>query len=226
MGSFIQLTADDGHGFDAYRAEPSTAATAGLVVIQEIFGVNGHIRGVCDGFAEEGYSVLSPALFDRHEKNIELSYTAEGIAEGREVRAKVGWDGPMRDIEACVAALADAAPGGGKIGAVGYCWGGSLAWLAACRLKVACAVGYYGGQISQYLDEQPACPVMLHFGSEDASIPLDDVAAIRKAHGDAAIHIYQGAGHGFSCDARADFDPDAAQRARARTLALFAQRLG
>ncbi len=139
MGETISLTADDGHKLGAYRARPEGAARGGLVVIQEIFGINGHIRSVCDGFAAEGYEVIAPALFDRAEPAIELAYDEAGIARGREIRADIGWIGPVRDMAAAQAALS----GAGRVGAVGYCWGGSLAWLAATRLGPACAVSYY-----------------------------------------------------------------------------------
>ena len=221
MGETISLTADDGHELGAYRARPEGAARGGLVVIQEIFGVNGHIRSVCDGFAAEGYEVIAPALFDRAEPGIELAYDAAGIARGREIRAGIGWSGPVRDMAAAQAALS----GAGRVGAVGYCWGGSLAWLAATRLGPACAVSYYGGQIVQFKDESATCPVLMHIGDKDASISADDVAVIRAAQPDVPVHIYP-AGHGFNCDQRADYHAESAALARERTLAFLAQHLG
>lgn len=226
MGTFIKLTADDGHGLDAYRADPVGQAKAGLLVIQEIFGVNDHIRDVCDGFAADGYQVVAPALFDRLRPNVELAYTAETVAEGREMKGQVGWDDPVTDMKAGLAALREAVGASAKVGVVGYCWGGSLSWLAACRLDPACAVGYYGGQIIDFVNEQPGCPTMLHFGTEDAGIPLDDVETIRGRHPDVGVYIYEGAGHGFNCDRRADFHPEAAKLARTRTLEHIAQHLG
>lgn len=223
MGEFITLTADDGHTFDCYKADPTGAPKGGLVVIQEIFGVNSHMREVADSYAAEGYAVLAPALFDRAEKNFEVGYTPDDIAKGRDARAKVAWDDAVMDIVATVAALK--AAGQNKIGAVGYCWGGSMAWLAATRAGVDASSCYYGGQIAMYNDEQPKCPVMMHFGENDHGIPMADVDKIRQAHGDAEIFVYP-AGHGFNCDHRADFDAESAKLARKRTLDFFSKHIG
>jgi len=222
MGQTITLTAADGHELEAYRADPEGAPAGALVVVQEIYGVNGHIRDVCEGFAADGYTVIAPVLFDRVERGIELDYDDAGKVRGREVRAELGWEGPMADVEAAAGALEPL----GKVGVVGYCWGGSLAWLAACRLDVTCAVGYYGGQIIGFNDENPRCPVILHFGDADASVPMDDVDAIRAAHADVPIHVYGNAGHGFNCDRRDSYHAECAKTARARTLAFFAEHLG
>ena len=178
MGTNIKLTASDGHTLDAYRADPTTAPKGGLVVVQEIFGVNAHIRTVTDGFAAEGYAAIAPAFFDRTETGVELGYEEPDLSRGRTLRAELGWDETILDVVAAVEAL-DAA---GKIGVVGYCWGGSVAWLAACRLNLAAAVGYYGGQVIDFKDEKAGCPVMLHFGETDAGIPLSDVDAVRGAY--------------------------------------------
>jgi carboxymethylenebutenolidase len=221
MGETIELRASDGHAPGAYRAAPAGARKGGVVVVQEIFGVNGHIRSVCDGFAAEGYEAVAPALFDRIRPGVELNYDQAGVDEGRELAAAIGWDQSTRDIEAAARALdAD-----GKAGVVGYCWGASWVWVAACRLDLACAACYYGRHIVELLDETPRCPVILHFGAEDASIPMAAVDAIRAAHPDIPIYVYEGAGHGFNCDRRADFRPDAAATALERTLALFAEHL-
>jgi carboxymethylenebutenolidase len=222
MGAVVQLTADDGHVLDAYRAAPEGEAKAGLVLVQEIFGVNDHIRGLCDDFAARGYLVLAPALFDRKKPGIELGYTSETVEEGRTLKADIGWEGPVQDIKAGV----DALEGAPKIAVVGYCWGGSLAWLSACRLSIDAAVGYYGGQIIQFIGETPTCPTMLHFGTEDSGIPIADVDEIKTTHPDVAVHVYQGAGHGFSCDQRADYDADASKLALDRTLAHLGRHLG
>ncbi len=221
MGETIPLTATDGHALDAYRAEPEGRPRGGIVVIQEIFGVNDHVREVCDRFAGAGYVTVAPALFDRAEKGVELAYDDDGMAAGRDLRARVDWDGPVSDIAAAVQALRPL----GKVGVVGYCWGGSLAWLAACRLDVDCVVGYYGGQIIEFKDEQPRCPVILHFGETDASIPMTDVDAIRAAQPDVPVHVYP-AGHGFNCDKRASYDAASAREALPRTLELLARHVG
>ncbi len=226
MGEFIELKAEDGHTFDAYQATPEGTPRAGLLVIQEIFGVNSHIQGVCDAFAEDGYLAVAPAVFDRKQRKVEWGYTAETVAEGRALKDAVGWDDPVPDMKAGLGCLRESLGPDAKLGVVGYCWGGTLAWLAACRLETNCAVGYYGGQIGQFNDENPASPTLLHFGSEDAGIPLTMVDAVRDAHPDVEIHVYQGAGHGFNCDQRADYDPAAFALARERTMAHFAEHLG
>ncbi len=222
MGETVKLTAGDGHELDAYRAEPEDVPRAGLVVIQEIFGVNGHIRAVADSYAAEGFTVLAPALFDRVEPGIELGYEADDIEKGREIRARIPHDDAVLDMAAAVDALKAE---GLAVAVVGYCWGGSLAWNAATRLDgVSVSVGYYGGMIPDMADEQPKQPVMLHFGETDASIPLEGVETVRQKHPDVPVHIYP-AGHGFSCDARGSYEPESAKLARQRTLAFFAQHL-
>ena len=221
MGTHIRLTASDGHAFDAYRADPETPPKAGLIVVQEIFGVNAHMRAVTDGFAAEGYAAIAPAFFDRAETGVELGYDEPDVARGRTLRAELGWDGAIRDV---MAAAQDLKPAG-KIGIVGYCWGGSVAWVAACRLKLDGAVGYYGGQIIEFKDEKPGCPAMLHFGETDAGIPLSDVDAIRVAQPDVPIHLYP-AGHGFNCDHRGSYDAESAALALKRTLGFLADALG
>jgi len=222
MGDTIKLTAPDGHGFDGYRADPQGTARAGLIVVQEIFGVNSYMREVCDGLAAEGYMALAPALFDRADRGVELGYEADDVARGREIRGQISWDDAVLDVEAAAKELASLA----KVGIVGYCWGGSMAWLGACRLGFNCAVGYYGGQIINFVGETPSCPTMLHFGETDASIPLADVEAIRDTHPGVPIHIYAGTGHGFSCDHRGSYNAEATATARQRTLAFFADYLG
>ncbi|MBI3453497.1 MAG: dienelactone hydrolase family protein [Rhodospirillales bacterium] len=224
MGTTIQLTAADGHKLAAYRADPAGKPRGGIVVVQEIFGVNGHIRGVCDGFAADGYAVVAPALFDRVRPGIELGYAEADIASGREVRGKIPWEQALADLRAAM----DALDGAGRRGIVGYCWGGSVAWLAATRLDgLAAAVSYYGAQIAPFAAEQPRCPALLHFGETDHSIPLADVDKLRAAQAGnpVEIHLYP-AGHGFNCEARASHHPASAARARERTLAFFRQHVG
>jgi carboxymethylenebutenolidase len=220
MGSTIELTASDGHRLSAYSAGP-TDATRGLVVVQEIFGVNGHMRRVADSFAAQGYAVIAPALFDRAQRGVELGYTSEDVARGRELRSKVPDSGVVADIEAAAAAL-----GQRRLGIVGYCWGGTVAWWGATRTsRFGAAVGWYGGGIAATRAETPHCPVQLHFGEKDASIPLSDVDAVRQAQPNVEIFVYPGAQHGFGCDDRASYDAKSAAQAQERTLAFFARHL-
>jgi carboxymethylenebutenolidase len=221
MREQVLLTAPDGHQLDGYRVRPAIRRKGGLVVIQEVFGVNGHIREVCEEYAGDGYEAIAPALFDRVRPRVELPYDDGGIAEGRELAAAIGWDKPMLDLRAAAKAI----DLDGKVGVVGYCWGGSWAWLAGCRLDILCAVCYYGRHIPDLLDESPRCPIMMHFGAEDASIPLDGIEKIREAHPDMPIYVYEGAGHGFNCDHRPSYHAAAAALARKRTLAFFAEHL-
>jgi len=222
MGRNIKLTAADGHELDAWRADPAGEARGGIVVVQEIFGVNEHIRDICERLAGTGYTAIAPAVFDRVETGVELGYDDDGIARGRELRGGIQWDEVMADIAAAVEVL----KAEGKVGVVGFCWGGSLAWLAACRLGVDAAVGYYGGQIIDFKDEQPTCPVLLHFGETDGSIPLTDVEAIKDAQPKVPVHVYEGAGHGFNCDRRGSFDAASAATAWDLTLSLFVEHIG
>ena len=222
MGETVKLTSNDGHSFDAYVARPADQPKGGLVVVQEIFGVNIHIRSVADGYAKDGYLAIAPALFDRFKPGIELGYDADDIAEGRSIRGKVSWDAALADVSAALGF----AVAGGKVGVVGYCWGGSVTWLAATRLNPAAAICYYGGNIYEFRNEQPSCPVMCHFGETDQQIPMDQVEAVRKAHPKAEIYTYAGAGHGFNCDMRGSYDADSAALARERSLAFLERTLG
>ena len=223
MGETIQLTAADGHEFGAYRAEPEGEAKGGVVVIQEIFGVNGHIRDVADGYAAEGYLAVAPALFDRFEKGVELGYTPDAIPIGRELKAKGNEN--LDNVMADVRAAWEAASTAGKVGITGYCWGGFVVWAAACRLDFDAAAGYYGGGILELNDEAPKCPTILHFGNNDQSIPMEDVDAISAAHPEVSVYIYD-AGHGFNCDRRDSYDEESARTALKRTLELFAGNVG
>ncbi len=216
MGEKITLTAEDGHTLGGYRADPTREARGGIVICQEIFGVNEHIRGVVDRFAEEGYSVIAPALFDRVERDLELAYDDDGIAKGRALKDKVALEDSLLDIKAAAAEL----PGG--IAVVGYCWGGTLAWLAATRLSgIACSVCYYGGGIHEFREEHPRCPVMMHFGEEDAAISMEDVDDIRELQFEIPIFTYPKAGHGFNCEMRGSYHPDSAASAHQRTIGLI-----
>ena len=224
MGEILRLTAADGHEFDAYKATPANPPKGGVVVVQEIFGVNNHIRGVCDRYAAAGYLAIAPAIFDRVERDVEIGYTQDDIARGRELRGQCDTDAAIADI----AAAADEAASAGKVGIVGYCWGGQLVYIAACRLgdKLTAASGYYGGNIKAFLSEKPVVPLNLHFGTQDTSIPMDEVELIGKTHPGIEIYTYEGAGHGFNCDQRQQYDAKAAKLAEQRTLAFFAEHIG
>jgi len=228
MGKMIQLTAVDGHKLDAYRADPvGGGATAGkprgaLVVIQEIFGVNKHIKEVADGFAADGYVAIAPAMFDRVKKGVDLGYSPDDMAKGRETRAKVTNDMAVRDAEAAIKAAAPA----GKVGIVGYCWGGTVAWLCAGKSPgLVCAVAYYGGGILENQDLAPKVPLIGHFGDKDAHIPVDGVKKLAAKYPQHPIFIYS-ADHGFNCNHRGSYNEPAAKQARARTLDFLRKHLG
>lgn len=225
----LTVTAADGVNVNAYLALPEGPARGGVVVVQEVFGVNYHIRAVCDAFAGHGYATLAPCLFDRAERGVEMGYGEDDLARGRELRQMIGWDGPVADVRAAMEAVAGAAnpsaAGASNVGVIGYCWGGSVAFLAATRLQPACAVCYYGGQIVQFKDEAPSCPVQVHFGERDHIIPPEDRAAILAARPELETYVYP-AGHGFNCTERADFQPESAALALERTLAFLALHIG
>ncbi|MSO93115.1 MAG: dienelactone hydrolase family protein [Rhodospirillales bacterium] len=218
---YTSLKAADGHRLSAYVTEPTQKPRAGVVVVQEIFGVNAHIRELVNKFSSLGYWAVAPALFDRAEKNVELAYDDSDIERGRALREKVGWDNPMLDIKAAVDAVRPA----GKVGVVGYCWGGSLAWLAASKMVVDCSVAYYGGQIKQFKNEKPRCPVMMLFGDQDTSIPLTDVEDIKKAQPKVQVSVLPGP-HGFNCNYRKSYNADSAGKALDKTLVFFKAHLG
>ena len=222
MGKMIQLTAADGHKLDAYKADPAGKPRGGIVVIQEIFGVNSHIKNVADGYAADGYLAIAPALFDRVQKNVDLGYTPDDIARGREIRGKVTNDMAVKDAQAANNEAAKA----GKAGIVGYCWGGLVTWLAAAKAGgLVCAVPYYGGGILDNADLQPKVPLMGHFGDKDQHIPVEGVKKLAEKHPKQQIFIYA-ADHGFNCDHRGSYNAPAAKQARERTLAFFRQHVG
>ncbi len=216
MGTILHATASDGHSLSAYLADPPGRAHGTVVVVQEVFGVNAHIRDVCDRFAAEGWTAVAPALFDRIEQGVELDYADAGLARGRALMEKLGWDNPMRDI----AAAAEAVAPGVKVGITGFCWGGSAAFLAACRITaVGAASAWYGRHIPEFADaETPHCPVILHYGEEDELIPPGNRAAVAAAYPDVPQYLYAAAGHGFNCDRRDAYREEAAQLAWERTL--------
>ncbi len=222
MPSTLELVASDGHRFSAYRADPPGKPRGGLVVVQEIFGVNSHIRGVADGYAADGYVAIAPALFDRVERGLDIGYSQPEIDRGRALMQKVSLDDALRDVAAAMQAIAAA----GKTGIVGYCWGGTVAWVSAAKLDgLAGAVPYYGGGILAHKDLAPHCPAMLHFGETDHAIPVAEVRAMKSARPELAIHLYP-AGHGFNCDQRGSYHAESARLARERTLAFFATHVG
>lgn len=217
----ITLTAADGHKLAAYRADPKGKPRGAIVVIQEIFGVNSHMRRTTDGFAADGYVAICPALFDRVERGVELGYGPEDVARGRDIRLKIGWPQVLADMDAAIKEAAKS----GKVGVVGYCWGGSVAWRAATHFPIAASSGYYGGMVAEFAAEKPKCPTILHFGEKDQGIPLSHVDTVKKHHPDLPCYIYP-ADHGFNCDDRKQYDPASAKLARERTLELFRSHVG
>jgi len=222
MGETLTLTAEDGHKFAAYRATPSGTPRGGLVVVQEIFGVNQHIRKVADGFAADGYVAIAPALFDRVERGYETGYGPQDIERGRATRGKLTTDQAMMDVKATVKELQRQ---GLKVGVVGYCFGGTIAWLAGTRVDgVSAAVGYYGGGVADAAEEKPKAAVMLHFGETDASIPMDQVEKVKRLQPAVPVYTYP-AGHGFVCDERGSYHAESSRIARERTIDFFRKHL-
>jgi carboxymethylenebutenolidase len=222
LGTNITLTASDGFKLGAYRAEPQGKAKGGIVVIQEIFGVNHHIRAVTDRFAALGYAAVAPQVFDRIQPNFESGYTPDEIAHARTFIPKIDWGKMLLDTQAAI----DNVKPAGKVGIVGYCMGGSIAFMAAAKLNgLSAAVGYYGGTIAKNADEKPKVPTLLHFGDQDQSIPMSDVEIVKQKRPDCEIHVYN-AGHGFSCDERGSYNEAAHKAAWDRTIPWFAKNVG
>jgi carboxymethylenebutenolidase len=223
MGEHVKLHASDGHELDAYVARPAAAPIAGLVVVQEAFGVNNHIRSVADGYAKDGFLAVAPALYDRIERGVELGYTGDGMEKGIALARKGNPDDWVKDVAAAIDYARRET--GKKVGVIGYCLGGTVAWLAAARTGADAAVGYYGGNIPNFAAEKLKAPVMLHFGLHDQHIPKELVeATVRAAHPDIPIFWYD-AGHGFNCDDRASYSPEAAKLARQRSLDFLMEHL-
>jgi carboxymethylenebutenolidase len=226
MGSFIDLKSSDGFTFPAYLAKPAGTAKGAVVVLQEIFGVNSHIRSVADGYAAEGFLAVAPSTFHRVKPGVELGYSAEDMTAGQGLKAAVEAlpvPGVMPDIQAAVRHAAQA----GKVGIVGYCWGGLLSWRSACTLDgLSAAVTYYGGGMTtpEEAARKPRVPVLSHFGEQDHWIPMDTVEAFRKAHPEVQVQVYA-ANHGFNCDQRGSYDAPSAKLARERSLAFFSKHL-
>lgn len=221
MGETISLTTSDGHTLDAYKATPTGTVKGGLVVVQEIFGINGQIRRTADYFAEQGYVAIAPALFDRVEKGIELGYNETDFGIGRETRGKITDDWIVADIGAAVQDVASA----GKVSVIGFCFGGYATYVSACKVDgISAAMPFYGGGIAAKVgDMQPKCPTQFHFGDKDAAIPLDDLQKIKDALQDSPLYVYDDSGHGFTCDDRDSYNKGAAERAYARALDWMAE---
>ncbi|MFO1464999.1 MAG: dienelactone hydrolase family protein [Steroidobacteraceae bacterium] len=219
MGSTVSLKAADGHELDGYLAPARGRERGAVVVIQEIFGVNSHIRKVTDQYAEQGYRAIAPALFDRLGKQMTLPYS--DVAGGLALVQQLKDDETLLDMKAAIDHVRPA----GKVGIVGYCWGGAMSFLAAARLDITAAVSYYGGSIPRFIDEMPRVPVMLHFGEKDAHIPMSTVEKIRQAHPQQTYHLYP-AEHGFNCTDRASYDPPSAKLAFERSIEFFRKTLG
>lgn len=221
MSDYTMLMARDGHSFQAWLAGPAGAPRGAVVVLQEIFGLNSHIRAVADGFAADGYLAIAPALFDRVRRDVQLGYTAETLEQGRGYMRQLDQARTALDVLAAINVVKHA----GRVAAVGYCWGGTQAYLAACEQPVAAAVAYYGTAIVANLDKHPKAPVLYHFGERDKSIPPEAIERIRAADGAGQVHVYP-ADHGFNCDQRAAYDAASAQLARRRTLQFLAEHVG
>ena len=222
MGENIQIESAGGFQLGAYVAKPAGAVQGAVVVIQEIFGVNQHIREVTDGYAEAGFYAIAPKIFDRIERDIELGYEEADMGRGIDLAfQQLDMSTALADIQTAINTAAQH----GKVGVVGYCFGGLLTWLSACTLEnVAAASSYYGGGVAGQMDKSPRCPVIMHFGELDAHIPMSDVDAVKAAQPDTPVYVYN-ADHGFNCDHRASYDADAAATARERTLAHFSEHL-
>lgn len=223
MGGIIKVKAVDEHVLSLYVAQPTAEPIAGLVVIQEIFGVNRHIRSIADGFAEDGFFAVAPALFDRIETGIELGYDGPDAQRGMALRQQLDLTKALADVDAAIAFASNETRK--KVGVIGYCFGGLLAWLSATRLHPDMAVGYYAGGIGNFAAEMPTAPVQLHFGKLDTHIPPEQVDKVKAAHPEVEIHWYDGAGHGFNCDLRSSYNAEAAALARGRALAFLQMHL-
>ena len=218
MGELTSIIAADGHRLGAYVAEPHGAPAGAVVVVQEIFGLTPWIRRVADAHAADGYRAVAPAMFDRVERDVVLTYA--DVQTGRGYMQKLEWPQTLADVAAAAAFAAEGAVGL-RVAVVGYCWGGTVAHVAAAELELAAAVAYYGSGVARMLDRRPRCPVMYHFGEQDHAIPLADVDAVRRALPGAAVHVYDGAAHGFACEDRPSYDRAAAALADERTRAFL-----
>ena len=228
MGHVVKLKAQDGHELDAYVAMPEGEAIGALVVVQEIFGVNPHIQSIADGYARDGFAAIAPALFDRIERGVELTYAGDDMKRAYGLYGKLDPKTALLDV---AAAFAKAEESGKSTGVIGYCYGGFMSWLSATRgkelgMEPKCVVGYYAGGIGSVATEEPSCPVLLHFGADDSHIGPEQIEAVRTAHPEVAIYVYEGAEHGFNCDQRGSYNPAAAKLARGRSLEFLKEHVG
>ena len=219
MGHSVELTAADGHRLAAYLSEPAAKPRGGIVIVQEIFGVTRHIRAVADEYAAAGFLAVAPALFDRVERNVDVPYA--DVQKGVGYKQALNTDQVLLDVQAALNRVGAA----GKVGVVGFCWGGTIAYLAAARLKIDAAVAYYGGEIHNHTAEKPRVPIMVHFGEKDAHIPRSAVEQIRASHPEGIYHLYP-ADHGFNCTDRASFEPASAKLALQRSVEFLHRHLG
>jgi len=224
MGKRIDITGKDGFNFGAYLAEPEGKPKGGVVICQEIFGVNHYIETVCDFYTKAGYLTIAPALFDRIERDVDIKYLPEGVQRGIQISSKVDWDQALDDVEKSLEIIR--AAGAQKFGAIGFCWGGTLAWLLACRREIDCAVAYYGAEIEQFPNEHARHPAIMHIGEEDPVIPPEKLESIKKAQAGTTIFTYPKGSHGFDNEARPKFDPATVKLARERTLEFLVQHVG
>jgi carboxymethylenebutenolidase len=227
MGEFVSVKASDGHELSAYLVKPEGTAKGAIVIVQEIFGVNPSIRGVADHYAKHGYVAIAPALFDRYERDLQLGYGPDDMKKAFELYGKLNPETALLDVAAAFQHVAST----GKTAVLGFCYGGLMSWLSATRatalgIAPACTVGYYAGGIGNVAAEQPVCAVMLHFGADDDHIGKDQIDAVKSAHPDVAIYLYEGAGHAFANPARSSFVPDQAKIADERSLAFLQQHIG
>ena len=223
MGTTTEITSSDGFKLSAYRADPAGKPRGAIVLVQEIFGVNSHMRGTADGFAADGYLVVTPAYFDRSQKGVDLGYGPADIEAGRGHSSKLDWGNTMKDTQAAF----DMVKSAGKVAVIGYCWGGTVAWLSASKIAgLGCAIAYYGGGIGNNIGEAPKAPLMCHWGEKDHAIPMETVKKVEATYPAVSSFVYTGAGHGFNCEQRGSYHAESAKIARERSIDFLRKHLG